>query len=451
MKISSVVLVKGTAWIGGAFAISQFLRVVSSVVMARLLAPDAFGVMVIVFSLTNGIELLTDVGFAQSVVANKNADQPNFLDTAWTLRLIRGLLLSLVSFILGVPFAKYYNIPILKIILPTVSIYFLLAGIASLTQVVWQRQLRTIRQPLFDVSIDLVATAVSILFAYLNPTVWALVFASLFPNVVRCAASYAAMPELRHRFFISREYAKQIIHFGRWIFLSSLLFFFAQNFDRLYLGRTIPLQLLGVYGIARNFPEMLNSLVGRLGYTLIFPFTSAHVEIGRHEFRSQFKILRVSFLLLAGSGVAVLATFSDVLIMVLYDHRYHDAGWMVSIMMIGAWFSMLCTMNEYTLLGLGKSVYGAAASASKFLWLLVALPFSVLNYGLIGIVFAVAFSDVTRYIPIYVGQRSEGFSFLKQDACLTLLMVLLFGSLQWLRFYFGLGTSLSDAPFFKVT
>jgi O-antigen/teichoic acid export membrane protein len=447
MKISYANLLRGSAWLIGTFGISLALRVVSSVILARLLAPEAFGIMVLVLSLMTGAELLSNVGFGQSVISNKNSDQPDFLNTVWSLRLVRGLLLSIASVLLALPLANFYERPILAIILPIVGLYFAVDSLGSLTIFVLQKQLKTPRLAIFDLRADLISTPIVLLFAYANPTIWALVLASLLPPIIRSISSYLVMPELRHKFHISKEYTKQILSFGRWLFLSSVMFFLAANFDRLYLGKNLSFALLGIYGIARNFPEILNSLAYRLIFTLIFPLTATHTNIARGELKSQFRFVRASFLLLSACGISAFAAVSDLLIKLLYDHRYHDAGWMVCILTIGLWFSILSTFSEATLLGFGKSSYGAFANCLKFVWLLISLPFCMLNYGLPGVVFAVALSDLCRYVPLLVGQRREQFSFLRQDVALTLFMLVMFGFLEWLRFVFGFGTSFADSPF----
>ena len=66
-------------------------------ILTRLLAPELFGIVTIISSVRNGIELISDVGLGQSIVYNKNSENPDFYNTAWTLQWIRGLLLWVVS------------------------------------------------------------------------------------------------------------------------------------------------------------------------------------------------------------------------------------------------------------------------------------------------------------------------------------------------------------------
>ena len=99
----------------------------------------------------------------------------------------------------------------------------------------------------------------------------------------------------------TRPYALEIVHFGKWIFLGSLVYYLSTTFDRLYLAGVIPLALLGVYGLARNLAEMLSALAIRLGNSVIFPFIASHADTPRSELRRQVVWLRLIFLLLRPS------------------------------------------------------------------------------------------------------------------------------------------------------
>src|SRR6266446_3406618 len=109
MKISLVTMVKGVAWTVGIFGLGQLLRILSSIILTRLLSPDLFGILVIVYTLQNGIDMLSDIGLTQNLIVNSNADRPEFYNTLWSLRLFRGLLLWACCIAAAVPVAHLYH------------------------------------------------------------------------------------------------------------------------------------------------------------------------------------------------------------------------------------------------------------------------------------------------------------------------------------------------------
>jgi O-antigen/teichoic acid export membrane protein len=434
-------MIKGVVWTAGLFSLGQLLRVLSSVILTRLLRPELFGILVIVYAIQNGIDMVSDLGFAQNLVINSNADKPAFYNTLWSLRLFRGLLLSLCFIGAAIPLARVYDTPALTWILPVVGMNFVLGGLASLGPIFLQRRLQTTKYNIFQSATEAVSTVGQVIYGWFSPTVWALVFGGLLSSLANTIGSYFLVPDLRHKFQISNAYVRQIFSFGKWIFVSSTIYFLSTSFDNLYFGKVVPLDLLGVYGIARNIADAVSGMIGRVNGVVIFPFMAVHSELPRTELREQLKSIRAKFLLVAAVGFSVLVAIADLLIRFLYDPRYQDAGWILSILFIGRWFSMLCNVNESTLLSFKKPVYNAAASGLKFALLLFGLPLTFVKFGIVGAIIFVAVSEGLRYVPLLIGQARERFSFAMQDFVATLLMFGLVGLLEWFRSAMGLGNS----------
>ena len=272
MAISTRFLLKGSLWTLAAFGFSQAVRVVTAVILARLLAPELFGVMLIVSSLRAGIELLSDVGILQAVVYHKEANEPEFYNTAWTLGVIRSIVLWLAATVIGIPVAHFYHSPILAWVAPITTFSIVLVGFTSVSRLLLRKRLQIAKLNAVDAITSVSTSAFSVLFAYLSPTIWALAFSGVFASGLTMIVSYFLIPDVRQRFYLSKRLAHEILHYGKWIAVSSIIFFLSTNFDRLYLPRVIPLKLFGVYGIASSFAGLLTMLVMQLGQDVLFPF-----------------------------------------------------------------------------------------------------------------------------------------------------------------------------------
>jgi O-antigen/teichoic acid export membrane protein len=445
MKFTTLIL-RGGGWTIAAFGASQALRLATNIALARLLAPELFGIMAIVTSVSTGVALMTDAGIGQNIVVNRNAEKPEFYDTAWTINLIRGLVLSLVCLVIAGPVARFYGIEVLTVIFPVAGLAFVFGGLSSMAPALVQKRLRFKRLNAFDLALQAIGFPVLVLLAVITPTIWALVFSRVFSSAMSMIGSYVLLPGIRHRPHISREYAGQIVAFSKWIFISSIAWFLSMNFDRLYLGKVIPLDLLGVYGIARALSEPVSLMVMRLSGVIIFPLVAASVELPRPHFRAQLASIRLVFLLAAAVGLSTLAAGADLLVSFLYDQRYQAAGWMAPLLIAGAWFSVIGNLNESTLMGLGKPAYGAVANGLKLGWLMVGLPLGFAAYGPLGAVIAVAAADLSRYAPVFVGQLRARFSFGRQDLAASLLMFGLLALWEWLRWVLGFATLFDNIP-----
>jgi O-antigen/teichoic acid export membrane protein len=440
-KLSRIFLIKGAIWTVGSYAVNQVVRLGTNVVLARLLAPEIFGVMFIVTSLRTGADLISDLGFGQNIVQNAHADEPDFYNTAWTLQVLRGLLLWVICAAATLPLAHLYDSAILAAVLPVAAVAFIFSGVTSVSRYLLQRRMQFARLNLFETITVLISSLAYIVLAFLSPTIWALVIGSLVGYAAPMVGSYLLIPGFRQRFHISKKYSKQILHFGFWIFVSSVVYFFSMNFDRLYLAKIVPLELLGIYGIARNISELLGLLVLRIASGMIFPIIASLAHMPRQKLRARVSSTRLRLLMVAGLGFSIFASAADLIVSLIYDQRYQAAGWMLPILIIGAWVSILCSINESTLLGLGKPSYGAIANSLKFGYLALALPLLLSAYGSRGAVIVVAVSDIFRYIPIALGQRRERFSFIVQDLIATVFMLAFIALGEWLRWIWGFGTS----------
>ena len=141
------------------------------------------------------------------------------------------------------------------------------------------------------------------------------------------------------------------------------------------------------------------------------------------------------------SADSLVVATADLGIKLLYDQRYYAAAWMLPVLALGAWFSMLATTNESTLLGLGASSYTAIANTVRLLLMVVGIPLSLKFKGLYGAIVTLVLVEVCRYAPVYIGQRRQRFSFWAQDVAITLAMFAMIGLWELLRWACGLGTS----------
>lgn len=438
MAFAQKLVMRGALWTIGAYGASVSLRFGSNVILSRLVMPEVFGVMLIINTLRNGIELISDVGIGQNIVHNPQGETRSFRDTAWTIQLLRGVVLFSALFLAASSIAEIYRLPAEAIQLSAVTLVFM--GAASTSIYLLQRRLQFVRLNLFDLGIDFIGAVLVVGLALYSPTIWSLITAHILMVVVRLVGTFL-LPESRNWFAWNPAHARQILSFGKWIYLSSLLAFLAASFDKLYLGQSIPLAMLGIYGLARNVADLPTALFARLGHSLVFPVIAAEQESPRGEMRGRLSPLRLKLLFVAAACLAFGIAFGDFAIRIIYDARYAAAGWMLPVMLAGVWAAILCSMNEYVLIGLGKPLYGALGNLAKLIGLAIGIPVGLHLGGLGGAILAVALADCCRYLPILLGQRRETVSFLRQDIALSSVMVALVCLFTVLRGAAGFGSA----------
>ena len=419
------VLLRGAVWNTALFVVGQGLRLATSVVLARLLSPGLFGIMSIVNTLRIGIELVSDIGHGQNIVSSPNSDNPNFYNTVFTLQAIRAVLLWL-ALTAATPFiAAIYKIPELLWIIPVTAVGTLITGFTSPARDFLRKRLRFRELGVVEIVVSSFGSLILIVLALISPTVWSLVIGGVLGSAFATCASYFLRAGLRLRFQIRREFAPEIVHFGKWMFLSSIAFFLSSYIDRLFFAKFVPLSVFGVYGIARSMSDLISLLAGRLGANVLFPYVASTILTSRETLRRKLSPVRWHFVAVSAVGVAMLAASSDWIVRILYDRRYHEATWLLPVLVLGSWFSILASVSESALLGLGKPSYGALSNTAKMLFLLVGLPIGFSFNGLLGATVVVALADVPKILTLQIGQRRERISFALQDVVATLAMIAL--------------------------
>ena len=269
-------------WVVGPFAAMQLLRLASNIALTHILAPQLFGLMLLVNSLRTGAELLSDIGIGQSVVRSKHGEDKTFLDVAWTLQLVRGFLLTAIMLFAARPIAQLYDKPELFPILLVVSPIFILTGLQSPALFTMQKRIDLRKRAAYDL-IGLVANiAMTVTLALFLRSIWALVLGLLFTTTFSTLLSHFIADRHVPRFCWQREFVLEIVHFGKWIFFSTAIFFAAGTFDKLFFVGSVPIVLAGVYAVARTFSDMLGQLAQRTGAFLVFPKVAA-MQDRRHE------------------------------------------------------------------------------------------------------------------------------------------------------------------------
>lgn len=429
-------------WALGSFGGSVGLRFLSNIVMARLLAPEILGVMVVLNVARFGFEVLTDVGIEQNIVRHPDGMSPRFYNTAWTLQILRGAWLSALFFAAAGPLAAFYGIE--PALFAAIAFAPFLNGLQSTAIFGLVKALDLRQRTLFELKAEGLGFAVSVTLALIHPGAWALVIGILISLAARSLMSYR-LPGPRHFLVIDRAHFVEIIRFGRWIMVSSIIMFAALSIDKLMLGKVAPLAILGIYGLARTIAEIPAQLGQRLTHQLIFPMLAAArtAEDGEAVRGIGAARSRLVFLMALGLGAAIAS--ADWAVAILYDPRYAAAGPMLALLLPASFVAILSSLNAGILLGSNRPQFESAANTLRLAILVPCLWFGFRHFGVEGVIAAVLLGEIGRYFVIWIGQRAIGLSFGRQDALAILTLFVAAGGLILLRLAFGLASPLGPA------
>jgi len=372
------------------------MRFGSNLILTRLLFPEAFGLMALVSTVLTGLAMFSDIGLAPAVVSSPRGDDPHFLRTAWTLQVLRGLLLAAVFVALASPMARFYGSEELREIMPVSALTVMIGGFNSIALIRMQRHLELGRLARLELLAQAVTLLVTVTFAWAIPSVWALVVGGVAGSLVKLALSHALGSGGASGIEWEPQAVRQVIHFGKWIFLSTVLAFLANQADRLLFGKVISVERLGVYGIALVVAGLPTQVLWSIGGYVILPTFSRQSE----ALARSYKTLHLPLLLVGGLPVALLIACGPELIKLLYDPRYSDAGWMLQLLAVGAWFQVPQTLSANALMAVGQPSSVAISNGMKLLGLVTLVPAGYFIGGVRGAILAVGLAEAFRWLSL---------------------------------------------------
>lgn len=425
MSSTKQLAIRGAIWTISGYGISQFLRFGSNLVLTHLLFPELFGLMALVGVFIGGLHLFSDIGLGPSIIQNKRGDEPAFQNTAWTLQVVRGIVLWFGCLVLAFPVSHFYKEPQLLWLLPLVGFNTVISGFNSTGLYTLNRHLSVKQLSLFELMGQFVTVGVTLVWAWFNKSIWALVAGGLASSLYQLVRSHQLNPGKPNRFAWEPEATRQIVSFGKWIFLSTAMTFLATQSDRLVLGKLFSLEMLGVYGVAYTLADIPKQLTMAVGGKVIFPTYAKLADLPREEFRRKIQRSRLPILLGAAFGVALLVSFGDVIVTMLYDRRYIAAAWMLPILALGIWPIILNTTLDAGLFAIGNIRYVVVGTFCSAVFLIGGMWLGFQYFGPLGTVIAVPFSNVPPYFIITYGLWREKLACLGQDLKTTVLFIAL--------------------------
>lgn len=375
----------------------NLLRLLSNLILTRLLFPEAFGLMAIVQVFMAGLTMFSDIGIKTSIVQSDRGDDPDFLNTAWTLQILRGVLIWLCACALAWPAAAIYDEPMLLQLLPVAALTAVISGFHTTKMHTANRHLMLGRITATSLASQVVGALAMILLAWIYESVWALVFGSLVGMVLHVAINHALLPGIRNRPMLERDTVREIVRFGKYIFLSTASAFLINQSDRAILGTFLPLATLGVYNIGWFIATVPQGISKVTANKVVFPlYRMRHPADGAENRQKMFQARRM---VMAGAiAISALFAYGGVaLVDFLYDPRYTLAGPVVVLMSLTMIPSLVTEGSINAALSKGDSrsffliFFATALCQVAFVYL------GAKHYGIFGAVLGIGAATLATY------------------------------------------------------
>lgn len=421
-------------WVTFIFGLSQIIRLGSNLVLTRMLEPEIFGIMAIVFVVIFGLVMLTDLGLWSFVVRHKEPENTHVLNVVWTLQVIRSwVLFALVGVasvfiyfgntLLPDYFHGVYANPLLPALIFVSSISTLIMGHKSMASAVMSRKMNIGKVELIELVAQLVSVAVMLTWVWIYPTIWALISASIVSAFVSVILNYFLFP-YKHKFAWDKRIATEVFHYSKWIIVASTLTYLFSQGDRLYFGATITPKMLGIYSIALMMCTSITAIVDTLAGKIVFPALTSVAHNNRPALKDKYYTVRLYSDSLIFLLVGILLATSTLIIDTLYDERYIEAGWMLQILLFSVIGNTLSVVSMECLSALSITKVRMWVMLARTIGIIIGLPLAFQFFGLPGALWAVSI-NIFLSLPILYWTLHDNniLSFFKEVRCLPILGV----------------------------
>lgn len=262
-------VVRGGLWVFALRIINRGLGFIKTIILARLLSPEDFGLLGIAMLAIATLDTFSQTGF-QNALIQKKENIESYLDTAWTVSAIRGILLFLILFFSAPLVATFFKSPQATLVIKVIAISTLLSGFRNIGILFFQKELEFNKQFVYELSTTLVNLAVAVTLAFMLRNVWALVWGGLAASLVRLFLSYILQP-YRPRVKFNKDEFKELFGFGKWVLGSSILIFLITQGDDIFVGKMLGVTALGFYQMAYLISNLPATEISHVISRVTFP------------------------------------------------------------------------------------------------------------------------------------------------------------------------------------
>lgn len=325
---------------------------IRTVIIARLLLPNDIGLFGMASLAIAATTIFFQPGLHSAIVQEKE-DVRKHLNSVWSAKIMLGLFLSLLLYLVSAPLAGlFFHDPQVVLLTRALAIIALVASLENIGIVLFERELRFNKLFTYNVVGQLSQMIFTVIAAFIFRNVWALVIGTIIGRTLFVLISYWVSP-YRPKFTFDLSGARYLFRYGKWVGLAGIAAFFVGQGDNLTIGRLLDASQLAYYQLAFSLGTLpATEIVGVLG-GILFPLY-ANLQGDRTRLkRTFFRVARLAFSIAipAALGLFVLARETVVFV---YGSRWLPMVPILYVILLYGLFRSFELLTKPVFLGIGK-------------------------------------------------------------------------------------------------
>lgn len=393
MKSLGAQVAKGAAWMVALKLAMKLIGLLSTIILARLLKPEDFGLIAIIMAIFAMIEILGNFSFDTVLIQKANASADDY-NTAWSFNVAFGVFACIVLTLGAGWVADFYGDVRIQPVMIALSGLFLLSGFQNIGVVEFRKNLTFDKEFRYQIFPKLLSFFSTMGFAFWLQSYWALVFGSLVWRLFVLVAGYA-LHSFRPRFTFSEW--RHLFQFSKWLMINNFLYFFNNRSPEMIIGKLFSPQAAGFFTIAQEISTLPTSefaanitAASYPGYCKI----SSYPEKLREMYLSVLESI-VFFVMPAGIGIAMLA---NVLVPVVLGEQWSSSIGLIQYLALSGALIAMTSNTGSVFLALGRPKVPTLMSFIRMIVLIPLIFWCSSNVGLIGVAQAVFLSSLLVFV-----------------------------------------------------
>ena len=427
--------VKGVMWSAIDRFASQGVSFVISIVLARLLTPDDYGIIAMLTIFISISQAFVDSGFSSAIVQKQDRTDLD-LSTALYSNIGIGFIFYIILFFSSPLIAQFYEEPILESVTKLMGLMFVIFSFSNVQQAVLTIRVDFKTQTKVSLISVILSGALGIALAYFGFGVWALAWQQVTAALIRCFLLWYFL-KWRPLLQFSKKSFDELFSFGSKMLATGLLNSLFNNIYTIIIGKKFNAASLGFYSRADQLAQFPSTNVTGILQRVTFPVLAQLQNEDERFNDAYFKIIKITMFIVFPI-MFLLAALSEPIIRILLTEKWIKSAELLRLICFALMFYPIYSLNLNVLEAKGRSDYLFKSEfINKVLNVLVLL--ASLPFGLIGICYGRIFSSCcTVCISAYFSQKMTNVSLiyvLKQILPAFILSIALFGFVWILQLF----------------
>lgn len=385
----------GVAWMLALRLGLRFLGLISTMILARLLTPEDFGIVAVATSFYALLALIKDFGFDTAIIQMQNPEKAHY-DTAWTFNFIFGIALAIVLICFSGPISQLYDYPGLRPLIWTIASLFIIGGVGNVGTLDFRKNLTFEKEFKLQMLPKLIGVPCTLLLAFWLKSYWALAIGTIVTTLVSLCTGY-----LMHSYrpSLNLEKAGELFNFSKWLMASNFIYFLNIRAPELLIGKMLNLQAAGIFTISNEISMMATTEVSSAVSRASYPGYSKVADQKNELKRLYLNVISSTAFLLFPIALGVAAT-AELLVPVFLGEQWLDAIPLIEIIAIGGLFMAINSNSGYVFMALGNPRLNTILGTFRILMFIPMLILFANKFGLIGTAYAVLLTASTMFVVV---------------------------------------------------